>query len=91
MAKVRKKVFAFLDRDDVVGEHIRFSLKLPHSHEIALMLPCATPTGYGLGRSGWVSFSFIVADAPPLELIESWLEESFRAVAPKRVAKLLDA
>ena len=33
---------------------------------MALLLPFATPTGYGLGKSGWVSARFAPSDDPPL-------------------------
>ena len=31
------------------------------------------------------------ADAPPLELLLEWVEESYRAIAPKSLVKELDA
>ena len=37
------------------GQPLGISCKLPQSGEAALMLPFAKPTGYGLGKSGWVS------------------------------------
>ena len=55
------------------------------------MLPFTKPTAYGLGRSGWVSASFAAGEAPPLDLLKAWLEESYRAQAPKKLSKLLDA
>ena len=56
---------------------------------MALLLPFATPTGYGLGKSGWVSAHFVASDDPPLALLREWIDESYRAVAPKTmVAKL---
>lgn len=86
--KVRKKTFVFLGTDDGC---LHLSVKLPHSHEAALTLPFTEPTGYGLGRSGWVSASFDAKQVPPLPMIRAWLEESYRAVAPKKLAALLDA
>lgn len=47
------------------------------------------PTGYGLGRSGWVSASFGKKDKVPVALLGSWLRESYLAIAPKRIAALL--
>jgi len=92
VVKVAKKVIIFLSRDDVVGDRVQFSVKLPESSAMALSLPGATPTGYGLGKAGWVSFDFAPRDAPPLPVMTAWIDESFTAVAPKRtVAKWREA
>jgi hypothetical protein len=56
-----------------------------------LGLPFAEPTGYGLGKSGWVSFKFGPKDSVPLELIEEWLRESFVAIAPKKLSATLES
>lgn len=84
--KVRAKAFAFLARD---GDGLSVSVKLPASHGSALELPFVEPTGYGLGKSGWVTASFGPGDDVPGELLRAWLEESYRAVAPKRLAAQL--
>jgi hypothetical protein len=63
------------------------SLKLPESGREALELPFTKPTGYGLGKAGWVSASFSAKDAPPLAILEDWILESYRAVAPKTTIK----
>jgi predicted DNA-binding protein (MmcQ/YjbR family) len=81
--KVRGKTFLFT-RNDATGLHL--SMKLPQSREFALEYPFTTPTGYGLGRAGWVSASFAPGDAPPLDVLEAWIRESYRAVAPKKLS-----
>jgi predicted DNA-binding protein (MmcQ/YjbR family) len=86
--KVKGKAFVFLA---LTGEGLSISVKLPQSNSAALMMPFATPTGYGLGKSGWVSALFGARDTPPLELLRQWLAESYRAVAPKKLAARLDA
>ena len=48
-------------------------------------LSFAEPTGYGLGKHGWVTATFEPGDAIPLDLIREWIDESYRAVAPKSV------
>src|SRR5205807_10096331 len=58
VAKVSGKVFVFLGADPVPGGGMGLSVKLPVSREEALDLPFAKPTGYGLGKSGWVSARF---------------------------------
>jgi predicted DNA-binding protein (MmcQ/YjbR family) len=85
--KVRGKAFVFMGRE----EGFSLSVKLPSSCHVALDLPFAEPTGYGLGRSGWVTARFAPGERVPLDILALWLEESYRAVAPKRVAALLDA
>jgi predicted DNA-binding protein (MmcQ/YjbR family) len=86
VVKVGKKVFVFLGMDD--GD-FGMSVKLPESGSMALMLPFAEPTGYGLGKSGWVSVRFAAKQSPPVDLLAEWIDESYRAVAPaKLVAKL---
>ncbi len=85
--KVGKKVFLFMHS---TGEALSLSCKLPHSSDMALMLPFAKPTGYGLGKSGWVSASFTAKEKPPIELLRDWIEESYRAVAPKKLVARLE-
>ena len=84
--KVRKKAFAFIALSE---EGLSVSLKLPSSGVLALALPFASPTGYGLGRSGWVTCRFAPGDEIPFELLEEWLEESYRAIAPKKLSARL--
>src|SRR5690606_3490359 len=80
---VADKTFAYLSAP---GDPPSLSLKLPLSHSLALALPGAEPTGYGLGKSGWVSLSFDGdAAPPPVEQLEQWLDESYRAQAPKKL------
>ena len=86
VAKVNKKVFAFLGTGDRADPAM--SVKLLDSREQALFSPGAEPTGYGLGRAGWVTVPF--KDAPPLGVLEDWVEESYRMVAPKRLVAVLD-
>ena len=64
--------------------------KLPYTGYEALQLPFAKPTAYGLGKSGWVSFSPAEREIPPLEQLRERVEESYRAQAPKRLVKQLD-
>ena len=85
--KVNKKVFLFLSCD---GDGLRLSLKLPDSNFEALLLPFTEPTGYGLGKSGWVSASFSPDSKPPMVTLLDWVLESYRAIAPKRALKQLD-
>ncbi len=79
--KVRRKVFLFMSTDD---DGLSVTVKLPTSHKDALQLPFAKPTGYGLGKSGWVTARFGPQEKPPLDVLRRWIEESYEAVAPRR-------
>lgn len=85
VAKVGAKVFVFFGSTQPAS----MSVKLPDSAEQALLLPDAAPTGYGLGRAGWVSVP-IGSGGPPIGVLRDWIEESYRAVAPKRLIAELD-
>jgi predicted DNA-binding protein (MmcQ/YjbR family) len=84
--KVKKKAFVFMGSDD---GSFSLSVKLPESGQAALSLPFTEPTGYGLGKSGWVSAKFPPKADVPVDLLKRWLLESYRAVAPKKLAALL--
>ncbi len=85
---VRDKTFAFLSSP---GEAFTISCKLPHSGHAALALPFAQPTAWGLGKSGWVTATFTEKQTPPIELFKSWIDESYRAQAPKKLVAQMDA
>lgn len=87
--KVRGKTFLFLNVDD---SEVSLTTKLPESGHAALMLPFAEPTGYGLAKSGWVTARFTPEDDLPIPILHEWIDESYRAIAPKKlVAGLADA
>lgn len=85
--KVKGKVFVFLYAH---AAGLNVSLKLPQSNDTALAQPFAEPTGYGLGKSGWVTSKFEGGDRVPIEMLKPWITESYRAVAPKSLVKQLD-
>lgn len=80
--KVRGKAFLFLAAED---DWLTLSVKLPTSHPFALDYPFTESTGYGLGRSGWVSARFRTGDDVPVDVLTAWVDESFRAIAPKKL------
>ena len=84
--KVRGKTFVFLNQSE---EELSLSVKLPASRDFALIFDWAEPTGYGLGRSGWVSARFGPDDEPDLELLERWIVESYKAIAPKKLGRMV--
>jgi predicted DNA-binding protein (MmcQ/YjbR family) len=85
---VKDKTFAYLP---VEGDPFKLSVKLPYTGEVALGLPFAEPTGYGLGKSGWVTFTPSDAEMPPIGQLRDWIDESYRAQAPRRLVKELDS
>ena len=87
--KVKKKVFVFLGRQEPTDE-FGLSVKLPSSGMMALALPFVEPTGYGLGKAGWVTARFGARDAIPVPMLRAWIDESYRAVAPKKLVAALD-
>ncbi len=84
--KVRGKAFIFMSQEE---GGLSLSLKLPQSREFALEYPFTEPTGYGLGKSGWVTASFGPKDKPPVDVLGFWLAESYRAIAPKKLLTFL--
>jgi predicted DNA-binding protein (MmcQ/YjbR family) len=82
---VNDKTFAYLSLE---GEPLGISCKLPQSSSVALMLPFCKPAAYGLGKSGWVSASFD-KDEPNVDMLKAWIDESYRAQAPKKLVKQL--
>jgi len=87
--KVKGKIFVFLGAGKDGGFGI--SAKLPGTHELALTLKFVTPTGYGLGKAGWVTARLKKGRKIPIDLFEDWIGESYRAVAPKTLVRALDA
>jgi predicted DNA-binding protein (MmcQ/YjbR family) len=79
---VNDKTFAYLS---IEGEPFSIGCKLPQSASMALMLPGTSPTPYGLGKSGWVTAQFPDGKVPPIEVLKAWIDESYRAQAPKKL------
>ena len=78
VVKAGKKIFVFLGDSTI-------TLKLAEAHAAAMSVPGAKPTAYGLGKAGWVTLP-LDAGAPPVDVLCDWLEESYRAVAPKKLS-----
>jgi predicted DNA-binding protein (MmcQ/YjbR family) len=83
--KVKGKAFIFMRAEDDV---VSLSVKLPQSRDVAVDLPFAEPTHYGMGKHGWVT-ARVKPKGAPLDMIKAWIDESFRAVAPKTLVKAL--
>jgi predicted DNA-binding protein (MmcQ/YjbR family) len=89
--KVNKKVFLFVNGAIAPEDGVSLSVKLPRSGEEVLQAPFAEPMGYGMGKHGWVTLLLMRDDRIPPALLEAWIDESYRAVATKRMVAELDA
>jgi predicted DNA-binding protein (MmcQ/YjbR family) len=85
--KINGKGFMFMRAGD---DGVSVSVKLPQSRDMAVDFPWAEPTHYGMGKHGWVTANLDPKKKPPLDLIKAWIDESFRAIAPKKVVAALD-
>ena len=85
VVKVGKKIFVFLGG---AGPEVGLGVKLPRSLLFARAQKFVQPMGYGMDKSGWVAARFVKGDEIPLELLRSWIDESYETVAagalPKR-------
>jgi predicted DNA-binding protein (MmcQ/YjbR family) len=87
VVKVGAKVFVFFGGDSPPST--RITVKLVESHGHALSIQGAVPTGYGLGKSGWVTVP-LEGEGLSGDLLQDWIEESYRIVAPRRLLAELD-
>jgi predicted DNA-binding protein (MmcQ/YjbR family) len=86
VVKVNKRIFVFLGVDG--GDEPGMSVKLTDSHDHALSMPKAAPSGYGLGKAGWITMPLEHRDP---ELLCEWIEESYRNIATKKLVAELDS
>jgi predicted DNA-binding protein (MmcQ/YjbR family) len=85
--RVRGKNFVFSS-----AEASSITVKLPAEEAVAVVASDshAEPTGYGLGRHGWVSITVPKrASASRWREIEEWVRTSYILVAPKKLARLV--
>jgi predicted DNA-binding protein (MmcQ/YjbR family) len=82
VVKVRGKIFVFLSHWQ---GGFNVTVKLPQTNEMARLFDCCAPAGYGLGRSGWITCRLLPDTDFDTGLLPDWIDESFRAVAPKRL------
>ena len=84
VAKVGKKIFVFLGGE---GSDVSIGVKLPRSLLFARAQPFVTKMGYGMDKSGWVVARFARGDVIPLQLLLSWIDESYETVAAAALPK----
>jgi predicted DNA-binding protein (MmcQ/YjbR family) len=90
VVKVRKKIFVFLGSADNDPAEQGISVKLTDSLDHGRNIPGASPVAYGLGKHGWTYVPFAGLDASEFDVLIDFVEESYRAIAPKTLSKQLD-
>jgi predicted DNA-binding protein (MmcQ/YjbR family) len=85
--RVRGKNFIFSGHD---AEGISVKLSKDEAEAVIATDPDAEPTGYGLGRHGWVSITIGTrASAARWQQVEEWVRTSHTMVAPKKLARVV--
>jgi predicted DNA-binding protein (MmcQ/YjbR family) len=87
VVKVGKKIFVFLGEN---ADDSGITVKVPESHDHAMSFAGAVPTGYGLGKAGWVTIPVVGLGGDDAEVLHDFVEESYRTIAPKKLIKELD-
>ena len=85
--KAGNKNFAFLgEKDEGCGLRLKLDASVPDLAERAI----DQPEMYEVGKGGWAMIRFAPDAAPAVTDLETWLVESFRLLAPKRVVAKLE-
>jgi predicted DNA-binding protein (MmcQ/YjbR family) len=85
--RVNNKNFVFSSED---ADNLSVKLSKEEAAAVVATDPDVEPTGYGLGRHGWISVT-----VPPgtgddrWAEIEEWIRTSYTLIAPKRLARLV--
>lgn len=82
--RVRKKNFVFSNQE---ASGISVKLSPEEAEAVIATEPGAEPTGYGLGRHGWVSID--LGKKPDWEQVTEWVRTSYTLVAPKTLARIV--
>jgi predicted DNA-binding protein (MmcQ/YjbR family) len=88
--KVGKKVFVFFGGAAGPPDELSMTVKLPISFETALTLPYVSPAGHGLRKAGWANIRQANGEEIDLDTLKGWIVQSYRAVASKKLARLLE-
>ena len=66
-------------------------IKLTEAESLAeaKKLSKSQPDNYSLGTNGWLSGTFSKGEGPPTKMFQGWIEESYRALAPKKLVAQL--
>jgi predicted DNA-binding protein (MmcQ/YjbR family) len=90
--KVNRKIFVFMGLHTDQPTELSFTVKLPHSYSDALNFSFCRVPGYNLGKSGWVQIKIPAEeiDSAPVDLFKRWIEESYRAIATRKLVAQLN-
>jgi predicted DNA-binding protein (MmcQ/YjbR family) len=85
--KAGGKSFLFVGAGDTATT---IMLKLKVSLPEAKKLAAAHPATYKIGGHDWVTITLPHGQPPPAELLQRWIEESYRLLVPKALVAALD-
>jgi YjbR len=80
----RKKTFLFVGKAEL-------RLKLDESLAMAAKLAKTEPERFVVGGTAWIKVTFSPDSPPPLDILERWIDESYRLIAPKQLVEMLPA
>jgi predicted DNA-binding protein (MmcQ/YjbR family) len=84
--RVNGKNFVFSDQ---AAEHLSLKLSKDEAAAVVATDPDVNPSGYGLGRHGWIALDLVAPDDDRWSQVEEWVRTSFTLVAPKRLARMV--
>ncbi|MGE0742689.1 MAG: MmcQ/YjbR family DNA-binding protein [Hyphomonadaceae bacterium] len=89
---VRKKMFCVFGEKGEPLDALTLIMKLPISAEMAEELPFVRPARGWYKQHNWVTAHFDPEDDVMAEMatLRGWLKQSYIAVAPKRLGRILD-
>jgi predicted DNA-binding protein (MmcQ/YjbR family) len=86
--RVNNKVFIFTNAE---ATSVTVKLTTDEAEAVVATDTSATPTGYGLGRHGWVSIALgSRPSAARWRELEQWVLTSYCLVAPKRLSRQVE-
>ena len=87
--RVRGKNFVFAND---AGTSMSLKLSKEEAEAVIATDDAVEPTGYGLGRHGWISFALRQrCSADKWQEVTEWIRTSYTLVAPKSLAKIVIA
>lgn len=85
--RVRNKNFVFANQ---AATSLSFKLDKEEAQAVVASDPNASPTGYGLGRHGWISVTIRQrCSAAKWQEVTEWVRTSYTLVAPKKLANIV--
>jgi predicted DNA-binding protein (MmcQ/YjbR family) len=83
--RVRGKNFVFCNLE---GTSLSLKLSPDEAQGVVATDPTTKPTGYGLGRHGWIDFALSPdVDEARWEIVAEWILTSYCLVAPETLAR----